>query len=126
MTKLPSLNKFLEEIDFKKTLDRKKAAAEISVIILLQAIKEAMGELKSEEQDKIKKILGEEEKIDFDKVYDLFEKSGKQKNLIDAINSNSKKVRKEYIKTHLETLAPEEKEKLLSKFPELRKVTEEK
>lgn len=126
MTKFPSLNKFLDEIDPKKTLDRKKAAAEISAIILLQAIQEAMGELEAEKQDKITKILGDKERVDFDKVYDLFEKAGKQKNLIDAINSNAEKVRRDYIKAHLETLPPEEKEKVLSKYPDLRAEIEDK
>lgn len=122
MTKLPGLNEFLDEIDPKKTLDRKKAAAEISVVILLQAIKEAMNKLVSEDQNKIAKILGDEKNLDFEAVYDLFEKAGKHKTLIDAINNNTEKVKREYIKAHLEAIAPKEKEKVLSKFPALRSI----
>ena len=120
MNNIPSINQFLEEIDPDKTIDREKAMGEITALTLLWAIKDARGELSKENQENIDKILQDKEKFDFEGIYELFDKAGKKEKLFTSINDNVNKVRVDYIKTHLEAMPQDKRDKVLSKFPALK------
>ena len=122
MVQIPSINQFLEEVDPEKTIDRQKAMAEISSVVLLWAIRDTKGELNHENQEQLEKFLKDQEKFDFGGIYGLFDKAGKKEKLLQFINDNINKVRIDYIKTHLEAMAPEEREKVFAKFPTLKEL----
>ena len=122
MKKLPSVNLFLDEIDPKKTVDREKAVGELAAVALLQATMAVRGILSDEKQKSLDNILKDDKNVNFDIIYDLYADAGKTEQLLDSINENVIKVRKDYMKTHYDAMPQAKKDTLHTKFPALKEL----
>jgi uncharacterized tellurite resistance protein B-like protein len=122
MNQIPNLHQFLEEIDPNKSINREKAIVEITTVAFLWTIKEVKSQLSAAEQEKIDEIIKTKEKFNVGVIYDLFDKAGKKEPFLSSINENVNKVRTDYIKTHLEAMPDDQREKVFSKFPALKEL----
>ena len=95
---------------------------EITAVVLLRAVNNLRGDLSEDSQKKLDEILKDKEKFDFEAIYELFEKEGKKDMFLTSINENINKVRTDYIKTHLDAMSEDQREKVFSKFPTLREL----
>jgi hypothetical protein len=120
MNKVPSIYQFLEEIDPKKTIDRKKAATDISMIIFLEAVNGTKSQLSKASQEKL--VKGLQGNVDFEEVFSIFKEEGKLDDLFREADRKVDKVREDYLKTHLKTMTSAKREKVLAKFPSLKEI----
>lgn len=125
MKPLPSISQFLDEIDPEKTIDRKQAPIDIGSIVLLKAVDESGRRLSQEEKDKLSAMAKSKANLSFQKAYDLFKQINKEEDLLKAIDNNLNEVRIDYLKTHLEALSLDKREKVLAKFPGLKGILPE-
>lgn len=125
MNNIPSVNQFLDEIDPEKTIDRARAAVDVGSIVLLKAIEEVNQKLSQGDKDKLSAIGQNKKALDFEKIYDFLKQINKLEDFLKAIDNNLNEVRVDYLKTHLEALAPEKREEVLAKFPGLKGILSE-
>jgi len=82
----------------------------------------AKEELSEKQQKELAEILQKSKKLELEKIYKLFEKTGKKKKLIEILDEQISKVRADYIMKHLKSMPSGKREKVLAKFPSLKTI----
>lgn len=112
-----SIKQFLDEIDPQKTIDRKQAQMDITLVVLLKAIAKAKDKVAQETKDKLDQEFKDTGEFDFDKIYNIFTKNNEQFTLLQGIADSVPEVQADYMKTHLEALPANKRIELLQKYP---------
>lgn len=122
MAQLPNINQFLDETDPDGTLDRKKVIADLTTTSLVWAAKDAKNELDSESANTLDALLQTKEDANIEQLFSIFEKAGKKDLYLSHVERNIDKVRVDYMKSHLEDMNKEERNKILTKYPDLKEL----
>jgi len=121
MKNLPNLDLFLSAIDPKITIDRKRASAELTTVVILESIKDLSKQLSEDQRKGLADIL-KNEKLEFDEIMQFMTANGKKDEFLNLLNKNSAKVVEGYIKNHLDKMELQKREEIYSKFPVLREL----
>ena len=118
---LPNLEEFLDVIDPKKTLDRKKVLGKVTAVSLMRAVIISKEHISEKGREEIKKIY-DEEGLNFEKMHSVFKRENKLVELNVAVLIEADNTRNDYMKTHIEELTQDKKEKLFELYPDLQSI----
>lgn len=119
---IPSISQFLQEIDPNKNIDRKQIITDVTMVVLLEALAATQQKLTPDNQDKIKRIAESRNSDSLEKILKVLEDTGKKDDFILAINEKVNEVRVDYMRTHLEAMSEEKRNKIIDKFPALQRI----